>query len=97
MGLPSSFSSSCSRRLRLCAAKTQRPNRPTGAGRHLTVSGPARWPASDRIDVKIKGKGGHGAMSHRTVDTISIAAHVISTLLQTIISRETNPNDPAGR
>lgn len=48
----------------------------------------------DRIDVTIKGKGGHGAMPHDTVDAISIAAHAISTL-QTIISREINPLAPA--
>lgn len=48
----------------------------------------------DRIDVKITGKGGHGAMPHETVDAISIAAHAISAL-QTVISREIKPLDPA--
>ena len=48
----------------------------------------------DRIDVKIKGKGGHGAAPHETVDAISIAAHAVSAL-QTVISREIKPLDPA--
>lgn len=48
----------------------------------------------DRIDVTIKGKGGHGAMPHLTVDAISMASHVISAL-QTIISREINPINSA--
>lgn len=48
----------------------------------------------DRIDVKIKGKGGHGAAPHETVDAISIAAHAVSTL-QTIVSREIKPLEPA--
>jgi amidohydrolase len=48
----------------------------------------------DRIDVKIKGRGGHGAMPHETVDAISIAAHAVSTV-QTVISREIKPLEPA--
>ena len=48
----------------------------------------------DRIDVKIKGQGGHGALPHETVDAISIAAHAICTL-QTVVSREIKPLDPA--
>lgn len=48
----------------------------------------------DRIDVKIKGKGGHGAMPHVTVDAISIASQVVTTL-QTIVSREVKPVQPA--
>ncbi len=48
----------------------------------------------DRVDIKIKGKGGHGAMPHETVDAISIASQVLSNL-QTIVSRETSPSDPA--
>ncbi len=48
----------------------------------------------DRIDVTIKGKGGHGAMPHQAVDAIVIASCAISTL-QSIISRELSPVEPA--
>ncbi len=48
----------------------------------------------DRIDLKVKGKSGHGAMPHETVDAISLTAHVVSAL-QTIVSREVSPLTPA--
>jgi hippurate hydrolase len=48
----------------------------------------------DTVDLIIKGKGGHGAAPHQTVDPIVLAARVILDL-QTIVSREVNPTDPA--
>ena len=50
--------------------------------------------AGDFFDVKITGRGGHGAQSHLTVDPIVIAASAISTL-QTIVSREVDPVESA--
>ncbi len=47
----------------------------------------------DTVDVTIKGKGGHGAAPHTTVDPIVLAAKIILDL-QTIASREVNPTDP---
>ncbi|MEA3326409.1 MAG: M20 family metallopeptidase [Chloroflexota bacterium] len=44
--------------------------------------------------VKIKGKGGHGASPHQTVDPVVAAAQII-TALQTITSRNVNPLDSA--
>lgn len=49
--------------------------------------------ASDTIDITVKGKGGHGAAPHLTVDPIVLAAKIILDL-QTIVSREVNPLDP---
>ena len=49
--------------------------------------------ASDTVDVIVKGKGGHGAQPHATVDPIVLAARIILDL-QTIVSREVNPLDP---
>lgn len=46
------------------------------------------------FDVTVKGKGGHGAMPHTTVDPIVCAATMI-TELQTLISRECPPFEPA--
>lgn len=48
----------------------------------------------DTVDLLIKGKGGHGAAPHTTVDPVVLAAKVILDL-QTIVSREVNPTDPA--
>ena len=44
--------------------------------------------------IVFEGKGGHGAMPHLTVDPIVIAAETIAQL-QTLVSREVNPFDPA--
>jgi hippurate hydrolase len=48
----------------------------------------------DSVDVTIVGRGGHGAYPHKTVDPIVIAARVVLAL-QTLISREKDPLDPA--
>ena len=49
---------------------------------------------ADTVNITIYGKGGHGASPESTVDPIVIAARVVLTL-QTIVSRETKPGDPA--
>ncbi|MFZ3212101.1 MAG: amidohydrolase [Terriglobales bacterium] len=46
------------------------------------------------VDITIYGKGGHGAMPQTTVDPIVIAARTVLAL-QTIVSREIGPGDPA--
>jgi amidohydrolase len=48
----------------------------------------------DMVDITIYGKGGHGALPQLTVDPVVIAARTV-VALQTIISREINPLDPA--
>jgi hippurate hydrolase len=48
----------------------------------------------DSVDVTVRGKGGHGAAPHTTIDPVVIAARIVLDL-QTIVSRETNPTDPA--
>lgn len=50
--------------------------------------------SADSVDVVIHGRGGHGAYPHRTVDPIVIAARTVLAL-QTLVSRETNPLEPA--
>jgi len=49
---------------------------------------------SDSVDVTLYGKGGHGAYPHTTVDPIVEAAQFILAL-QTIVSREIKPTEPA--
>ncbi len=44
----------------------------------------------DDFDLEIRGRGGHGAYPHAAVDTIPIAAEIVSAL-QRIVSRETDP------
>src|SRR6185503_2314859 len=46
------------------------------------------------IDVKIRGVGGHGSAPETTKDPIVVAAQVVMSL-QTIVSRENSPLDPA--
>ncbi|MCM3733577.1 M20 family metallopeptidase [Fictibacillus nanhaiensis] len=50
--------------------------------------------AADFLDITIHGKAGHAAHPHKCVDPIVIAGQVVSTL-QTIISREVAPTEPA--
>jgi hippurate hydrolase len=48
----------------------------------------------DSVDILIKGRGGHGAYPETTIDPIVIAARLVLDL-QTIISREVKPTEPA--
>ncbi len=48
----------------------------------------------DFVDLKIRGEGGHGAYPHTTKDPVVIAAQIILAL-QTIVSREISPLEPA--
>ena len=50
--------------------------------------------ASNPFNIKIKGKGGHGAHPNDTIDPIVIASQVV-VALQTIVSREVLPASPA--
>ncbi|HPX96018.1 MAG TPA: amidohydrolase [Brevefilum fermentans] len=62
-------------------------------GSYGLVPGPM-MAASEIFNVKISGKGGHGAQPHATRDPILAAAHVI-TALQSIVSRNVDPLDTA--
>jgi hippurate hydrolase len=48
----------------------------------------------DMVDVIVHGEGGHGAYPHTTKDPIVIAARIVEAL-QTLVSRETDPQDAA--
>ena len=50
--------------------------------------------ASDRWEVTIEGRGGHGAHPYQTIDPIVVAAQII-TALQTIVSRNVHPLESA--
>jgi hippurate hydrolase len=68
-----------------------RPDEPIGTVRYC--SGPT-MASSTSLTVTIRGKGGHGAWPHRTIDPIVLAALVVVDL-QTIVSREIEPGEPA--
>ena len=48
----------------------------------------------DSVDITVRGRGGHGAYPHATIDPVVLAARIVLTL-QTIVSRETRPVEPA--
>lgn len=48
----------------------------------------------DMVDIYLPGIGGHGAYPHTTKDPIVLAAQIINSL-QTLVSRELSPLDPA--
>jgi len=62
-------------------------------GTVATKAGPI-MAAADAFEMEIRGTGGHGAMPHLSADAIVIAAHVV-TALQTVVSREVDPVEPA--
>jgi len=50
--------------------------------------------AMDRFDLKIIGKGGHGAMPHQCVDALEVGCQVVNAL-QRMVSRQMDPVSPA--
>jgi amidohydrolase len=62
-------------------------------GAAATKAGPI-MAAADAFVMTVKGSGGHGAMPHLAADAVAIAAQVV-TALQTIVSREVDPVEPA--
>jgi amidohydrolase len=50
--------------------------------------------AMDRFDLKIIGRGGHGAMPHLCLDALEVGTQVVNAL-QRIVSRQMNPLQPS--
>lgn len=48
----------------------------------------------DSVDIRVRGVGGHGAYPHTTRDPVVLAARIVDGL-QTIVSREVDPQDAA--
>lgn len=53
-----------------------------------------RYSSGDSVRITIYGKGGHGAAPENTIDPVVIAARTVLSL-QTIVSREIKPGEPA--
>ena len=62
-------------------------------GTAATKAGPI-MAAADAFEMTVRGAGGHGAMPHLTADAITMAAQIV-TALQTVVSREVDPVEPA--
>ena len=62
-------------------------------GTAATKAGPI-MAAADAFEMTVRGRGGHGAFPHQTVDAIAMAAQIV-TALQTVVSREVDPVEPA--
>lgn len=60
----------------------------------VAVRGGPIMASSDSIEITIRGKGGHGAAPHETVDAIVTSAHFI-TAVQSVVSRTIDPLQPA--
>jgi amidohydrolase len=63
------------------------PGLPVGS---FAIRPGAFFAAADLFDIVVEGKGGHAAEPHETVDSIVVAAAIV-TALQTIASRNTDP------
>lgn len=48
----------------------------------------------DSVDIHVKGVGGHGAYPHTTKDPVVLASRIVGSL-QTLVSREVDPQDAA--
>lgn len=58
------------------------------------VAGGPIWAAVDDLTFTVRGRSGHGAMPHQTVDAIVVAAQIVNAL-QTVVSRTRSPFAPA--
>lgn len=63
------------------------------SGKVSLVAGP-RMASADKLLITVRGKAGHGSMPHQGVDAI-LAAAAITMNLQSIVSREVAPLEPA--
>jgi len=59
------------------------------AGRFVFRSGPT-MASSDNVSIRLKGRGGHGAFPHQSIDPL-VAASTIVIALQTIVARNVDP------
>lgn len=69
-------------------------NWPGLAAGQMAICEGAITAASDKVVIKLTGKGGHAAMPHRNTDVVTAAAALVMSL-QTLVSRATDPMDNA--
>jgi len=61
---------------------------------HLSIHAREASAATDYFEIKVIGKGGHGAGAHMTIDPIVVASQVVCNL-QSIVSREIDATESA--
>ncbi|HEX8035659.1 MAG TPA: amidohydrolase, partial [Ktedonobacterales bacterium] len=66
---------------------------PTHVGDVVVQSGPF-FASADAFTLRVRGRGGHGAMPHLNIDPVVAAAQIVMAA-QTIVSREISPLHPA--
>ncbi|MBF6589966.1 MAG: amidohydrolase [Ktedonobacterales bacterium] len=66
---------------------------PVPVGTVSVAAGPV-FASADGVTLRVRGRGGHGAMPHLSVDPIVVAAQIL-VALQTLTSREISPFHPA--
>jgi hippurate hydrolase len=62
-------------------------------GTMVAVAGPVSA-CSDRFWIRIRGKGGHAARPHRTIDPVVVGSHVVLAL-QSVVARRVDPQEAA--
>ena len=62
-------------------------------GKISTEAGP-RMASAGIFNIRVHGKGGHGSMPHQGVDAVIVGAAILMNL-QSVVSREISPLDPA--
>ncbi|MEW6228672.1 MAG: amidohydrolase, partial [Bacillota bacterium] len=67
------------------------PDIPLG---HIAIHKGRAMAALDKVSITLKGRGGHVATPHKSVDAI-VAASLLVLALQTVVSREIDPVEPA--
>ena len=67
------------------------PGLPAG---HIGLNPGPMMAAADRVEIVVRGKGGHGAHPHLTVDPVLVAGHVIAAA-QSIVARNVAPLEAA--
>ncbi len=67
---------------------------PDAASGVIGLASPWALANVDSVDLTVRGVGGHGAYPHKTVDPIVLASRIVTTL-QTLVSRENDPQAPA--
>lgn len=60
----------------------------------VSVATGAVFSSADEVSLRVRGRGGHGAMPHLAVDPVVVAAQII-VALQTLVAREVSPFHPA--
>ena len=62
-------------------------------GKVAVTAGPM-MAAADEFELVVRGRGGHGALPHETVDAVVVASHLVAAL-QTLVSRNADPTKTA--